>query len=81
MRPPMAQRALCRPLATSPCMAILALIMAINEVMPYGSKGLALERMGARRALSWGLVKYRSCLEALMKVLKRRLNLGSIWPS
>jgi len=32
--PPMAQRALCRPLAAPPLMAIFALIMAMYVVMP-----------------------------------------------
>ena len=78
--PPMAQRALWRPVAAPPVMAILALIMAMNVDMPYTWRGLALERMGETRGLSWALMNWNSCLELLMKALKRGLKRGKIWP-
>ena len=34
---------------------------------------------GASKGLSWGSAKTRSCLDRLMKVLKRVLNLGLMW--
>ena len=38
-------------------MAIVALIMDMKVVMPYGRSGLALEWRGASMGLSWGLAK------------------------
>ena len=70
-RPPMAYKALWRPLATGPCTAIRALVMAKDVVMPYGRSGLALVRTGVIRGLSWGAAKARSCLESLINIVKR----------
>ena len=67
--PPIVHKALWRPLAAHPSIAILALIMGIKVVTPYARRGLALERIGARRGLSWALTKNNSCFEFLMKAL------------
>ena len=48
--------------------------------MPYCCRGLALERMGDTRGLSWVLIKRNSCLELLMKALNKALKRGVMWP-